>query len=410
MIVLTVGMLVACNSGGEGDTEQVELKVFIGQPRFREQYERHFEKFIEQVRVEQGIELTISLEMPNDSESGAILQTRMAAGDSPDIFSFHPINDTELYTQAGWLADLSDEPFIETLYEPARDAVTYNGQIIGVPLESVQWGYMFNRELFNDLELELPNTLSEMKEIIEILHENDIQPFLLSYGESYIPQLFLPLIVGSFIETTHPHFIEDMNNGEASFADLEGMFEIMDLVHNNGTDRPFEIGADQGAANFANGQAAMYVQGPWMADTLLAVIPDFDFGVAPLPISHDPGGTLINMTYSNALGVSNQSENKELAKQFINFILDEDHSSSLFESLGFNRISTVHDFPPFPWLEESSQFIEQGRAYVDPLIPSAVKAESERMFQSYFSGSATNEDVIVALDRAWEQFNRHRSD
>jgi len=401
--ILSLGALSACDQ--TSDAAEVELRVFIGQPRLREQYEAHFDRFIEQMR-EEGVEVTITLEMPSDNESSSILQTRIASGDAPDVFSFHPGFEAPLYADAGWLADLSDEPFVDLLFDAARNYVTQDGMVIGVPLEGVRWGYLFNREIFADLGLELPQTITEMRHVVDVLHANDITPFVLSYQEGWIPQLFLSLTMGGLIETIYPNFVESMNNDESSFAVMSQMFEIMDLVNANGTERPFEVGADQGAADFANGLAAMYVQGPWMSDSILAVNPDIDFGVAPLPVSDDSAGTMINSSFSLALGVSSDSPNQEMARRLVNFILDEEYSSQFFESLGFNALATVHHFEPHPWLREADEFVAQGRTYMDPRIPSAVRTESERAFQSYFAGDWTQEEVIEALDRAWEQFNR----
>jgi raffinose/stachyose/melibiose transport system substrate-binding protein len=47
--ILFAGLLAGCNAGGSsssgdaggGDGDKVELKVFIGQPRFKEQYETY---------------------------------------------------------------------------------------------------------------------------------------------------------------------------------------------------------------------------------------------------------------------------------------------------------------------------------------------------------------------------------
>ena len=214
----------------------------------------------------------------------------------------------------------------------------------------------------------------------------------------------MSLTVGGLENTSNQGFIESMNEGKGSFADLTDMFPIMDLVHAHGTDRPFEVGQDQGASDFANGKAAMWVQGPWMAESIIASNEDFSFGVAPLPLNDDQSATLINLGTSTSLAVSKTSKVKDVAKDFINYILDDEDSSALYEDLGFNPISEVHTFEPYPWLEESAQYVEEGQAYLEVLIPSAVKSESEKLFQSYFAGDASQEDVIKGLDRAWEQY------
>jgi raffinose/stachyose/melibiose transport system substrate-binding protein len=362
---------------------------------------------VKKEKKEKNINVKIKLELPNPNQASQLLKTRLASGDSPDIFSLHAINDIPLFYKAGYLEDLSNEPFVEKLYDTVKPAVTTNdGKVVAVPLETIQWGYLYNKKIFRDLGLKLPQTISEMKETIKILKEHNITPFLLTYKDTYIPQLLLPLTVGGLVSTDYPDFINKMNKGKGSFAELKEMFQIMDLVNANGTKRAFEIGQDQGAVDFANGKAAMWVQGPWMAESILKANKNFEFGVAPLPINDNPKATLLNITTSTSLVVSKMSKNKEVAKDLINYILDDKDSSAFYQSLKFNPVAKVHNFKPYPWLKESTEYVKQGRAYQDPRIPSAVKDESQKLLQSYFAGDATQEDVIKGLDRAWEQFNK----
>ncbi len=52
------------------------------------------------------------------------------------------------------------------------------------------------------------------------------------------------------------------------------------LINANGTKKPFEVGNEASAADFANGKSAMWVKGPWNADAILKVNPSFEMGVA----------------------------------------------------------------------------------------------------------------------------------
>lgn len=410
--IFFVGLLAGCNSGsstssGEGgDGEKVELKVFIGQPRFKEQYETYIDQFVKKQKEEKGRDVTVKLELPSVNEADQLLKTRLASGDSPDVFAIHAINDIPVYDKAGYLEDLIGEPFVDKLYDTVKPMVTRNDKVLAVPLETLQWGFLYNKDIFEENGIEVPKTLTEMKAVIKALEDKEITPFIRAYKDSYIPQLFLPLTVGALESTTNKGFIDKMNKDEASFAELEGMFDIIDLVHAHGTDRPFEVGQDQGAAAFASGQAAMWVQGPWMAESMLATNENFNFGVAPLPINDDENATLINLGASTSLAVSKVSKVKDVAKDFVNYILDDKDSSAFYESLGFNPISDIHTFETYPWLEESSKYVAEGKVYEDPTMPSAVKSQSEKLLQSYYADDISKEEVIEGLDRAWQEANK----
>jgi raffinose/stachyose/melibiose transport system substrate-binding protein len=371
-------------------------------PRFRDHFEEYFAEFKEKEMKEKNIDVRIKLEMPNPQNAEQILKTRLASNDAPDIFTLHAMADIPTFYEAGYLTDLSEQPFVDTLYDSVKRTVTYDNKVVALPLESLAWGYLYNKEIFSELNLTPPETLAEMKETIAVLNNNDLTPFLLSFKESWIPQLMMALSLGGVVNSEYPDFVADMNNNQASYADVKEVFNIIDLIMENGTNKPFEVGSTAGSADFASGRAAMWVQGPWMAGSILEANPEMEIGVAPLPVSNNPEGTMINLSTSTSLAVSKNSKNKEVAYDLINYILDQEKSSELFEKLKFNPISTVHDYQTFPWVEEAMAYASKGRAYQDLSLPGGVTDETAKLLQSYYVETVSREDIIKALDKAWK--------
>lgn len=150
----------------------------------------------------------------------------------------------------------------------------------------------------------------------------------------------------------------------------------------------------------------MWIQGPWFAETILKSNPDFNFGVAPMPINDNPDDTKINLSTSTSLAVSSSSKNKEVALDFVNYILDDKDSSAFYEALKFNPIAKIHDFKSFPWVDDAQKYVSEGKAYEDPSLPQAVKDESGKALQGYYSGQINQQQVIDALDKAWKSYNK----
>ncbi|MBO9599717.1 MAG: extracellular solute-binding protein, partial [Cohnella sp.] len=246
-----------------------------------------------------------------------------------------------------------------------------------------------------------PQTLDEMKAVVEKLKAAGQTPFLLAYQESRVPQLMTALSIGGTVSSEHPDWISKMNKGEASYNDIASIFDIIDLINANGTAKPFEVGSGQGSTDFANGKAAMWIQGPWMAESILKAKPDFEFGVAPLPVGNNPAGTMINLATSTSLAVSSTSSNPEVAKDLVNFILDDQASSALFEELKFNPIATIHNYEMFPWIQEATSYVSQGKAYLDLQMPPGVTDEQAKLLQSYYSKDVSKEQFIKTMDATW---------
>ncbi len=417
VLALTLSIVTGCSGGiansdkndtatsNNGETvepaEKVELKVFMSFPRFKDNFEQYFEQFKEKELAEKNIDVTIELEMPSADQAGQILQNRLASNDAPDIFTLHAIADIPTFYEAGYLTDLSDQEFTDDLYDSVKETVTYDDKVVALPLESLAWGYLYNKEIFDELELEVPSTLDEMQDVIDTLNENDITPFELAFQESWIPQLMMALSLGGTVTSENPDFIDNMNNGNGSYDDVSGVFDIIDMIMENGTDKPFEVGSAAGSADFANGKAAMWVQGPWMSESILEANPDMKIGVAPLPVSNNPDGAMINLSTSTSLAISPTTKNMEVAQDLLNYILDEKDSSELFEQLKFNPIANMHNYESFPWVDEAMTYVADGKAYLDLSLPGGVTDETAQMLQSYYAGTVTKGDIIDALDKAW---------
>jgi raffinose/stachyose/melibiose transport system substrate-binding protein len=56
-------------------------------------------------------------------------------------------------------------------------------------------------------------------------------------------------------------------------------------------------------------------------------------------------------------------------------------------------------------VEDALVYVNKGQSYKDPAIPSAVKDESGKAFQSYYQKSMTKDQVIKDLDKTWKDAN-----
>lgn len=134
----------------EAEATQAELKVFMTLPRFKDQFDKYFEQFKAKEKAEKNIDVKINLEMPNSDQAEQILKTRLASNDAPDLFNIHA-NNISTYYDPGYMADLSDQPFVGSLYENVKKIVTYKDKVVALPMESTSWGYLYNQKIFSDL-------------------------------------------------------------------------------------------------------------------------------------------------------------------------------------------------------------------------------------------------------------------
>ncbi len=428
MMLLIAMTLTACGNGGEntsanskaGEAEEtasvgdasaetapakeVELNIMMSFPQYMDQWEDYCDQFEAKMLAEENVKVTINLEMPSADQYDSILQARLTGDDTPDLFTIQA-NNIQTYANAGYLTDLTNEESIAKVYDNVKETVTVDGKVMGVPIESTAWSVLYNKQMFEDAGVTPPETLDELKAVCVALQEKGYTPFMLAFQEQWVPQLMTAVTLGGKTTGDLPDWLERMYKDEASYEEVREIFDVINLIMENGTKRAMEEGSEVGAADFANGAAAMFVQGTWSANTIMTTNPDMQLGVFALPVNNNPECTRINLATSTVLGVYANGLEKELAIKFANYVLDDNDSSALFQACGFNPISSIHAFETASWVQDAYKYVEEGRSYQDLVLPSSVTDEQGRLLQELYVGSVDVDGIIERLDGAFKEAN-----
>lgn len=382
------------------------LNIMMNFPRFTEQMEAYLGKFKGKMLSEKNIEVTTNLEMPSSDQYENILKTRLSANDAPDLFTVHASAWLPTFVKAGYVADLTGQPAAGKLYPDVRKTVSIENKVYAVPFESTVWGYLYNKDIFDKYSLKAPDTLDEMKAVVKTLNDNGITPFELAFQEQWVPQLMTALTLGGKVSGNIPDWTERMYKDQGSYNEVAEIFDVIDLIMKNGTKNALEKGSEQGAADFANGKAAMFVQGTWSAESILGVNPDIKIGVGALPVNNDINCTKINLATTTSLAVYSSTKEMDTALELANYILDDKDSSQLYKDLKFNPVATCHNFEQYSWAQEASKYVAEGRAYLDLVLPNAVTDEQGKLLQSYYVGKTTKEKFIETMDKTFKNANK----
>ena len=412
LVICMVFLTVACAKepvaevvATQDQPREAELNIMMSIPQFMDQWDTYVQQFEAKMLAEENIKVKVNLEMPSSDQYESVLQARLTSDDAPDLFTLHS-NNIGTYNKAGYLTDLSNEPLATKIYENVKSTVSVEGKLLGVPLESQAWGVLYNKDIFEELSLEAPKTLSDLENIVNILNENDYTPFMLAYQEQWVPQLMTALTLGGKVSGDVPDWVDRMNNNEGSYSEVSDIFGPIDLIMENGTIRAMEVGSEAGAADFANGKAAMFVQGTWASGTIMATNPDMKLGVFALPVNENEECTSVNLSTSTTLAVHPDAKEMELALMFANYVLDDQDSAALFQACSFNPLATSHTYEPASWVADASSFVAAGKSYKDLVLPSAVTDEQGKLLQEYYVKTITKEDFITRMDEVYKSSNK----
>jgi len=405
-LLLTVIMVMCSFGAAMAEEKTAELNIMMSSANLMEQWQDFCDQFAAKVLAEQNIKVKINLEMPASGQYDSVLQARLNGGDAPDVYMIH-CNNLNVYTKAKYTTDLTQEAFTAQLFESVRKTVTLeDGKVYAAPLENQAWGVLYNKEIFEECGLKTPDTLTELKAACETLKAKGYTPFMLAFQEQWVPQLMTALTLGGKVSGELPDWVDRMYKDEGSYEEVREIFDVIQLIMANGTKRAMEEGSEAGAADFAMGAAAMFVQGTWAEGSVMTANPDMKVGVMPLPINDNPGCTMLNMATSSVLCVYPKSTEKELALQFINYIYDEEVSSQLFQACTYNPVAACHTYEPSQCVASAAEFLAAGRAYEELVLPSAVTDEQGKLLQELYVGTVTVDEIITRLDAAFQNANK----
>jgi raffinose/stachyose/melibiose transport system substrate-binding protein len=114
-----------------------------------------------------GITVTFSPSAP--AEYNAVLNSKLKAGSAGDLITCRPFDASLALYDAGQLADLSDLPGMANFSNVAKSAwQTDDGSAsFCVPMASVIHGFIYNKDAFAELGLDVPTTVDEFFTVLD---------------------------------------------------------------------------------------------------------------------------------------------------------------------------------------------------------------------------------------------------
>ncbi|MBE0689939.1 MAG: carbohydrate ABC transporter substrate-binding protein, partial [Anaerolineae bacterium] len=108
------------------------------------------------------------------TEYNAALNAKLEGGTAGDLITCRPFDLSLGLFQAGYLASLNDLPGMANFGDVAKSAwITDDGSdVFCVPMASVIHGFIYNADMFAELGLEEPTTVSEFYAVLDAIKEN----------------------------------------------------------------------------------------------------------------------------------------------------------------------------------------------------------------------------------------------
>jgi multiple sugar transport system substrate-binding protein len=270
---------------------------------------------------------SIKLEIVPGDQQYAKLDTRLAAGEGPDLarMQYQAIGR---YSSEGAMVDLSEylEGEEASAFTPAFwQAVQYEGTPYALPHHTDTFAVFYNTKMFDDVGIQVPGSLEESwtwDEFMQVAGQIKDSgaaryPFAMNWqtaGAAYRWMSFLYQHGGTLLNEDLSGPAIDSPEGIETIAWNQSWFQD-DMVPPSTS-----IKSTEPIENlFSNGTIAMMLQGDWLMPYLednMEADWDVTYMVRDVQMASDMGG--------NAIGVTKDSQNPEMAADFLNFVASEE--------------------------------------------------------------------------------------
>ncbi len=239
-----------------------------------------------------------------------------------DIYLLNP-DTLRVLGEEGLLADMSGLSCAENLRDVVKTANTVDGKLVGIPQEVVAYGLFINQDMFDQYNLELPETPEEFLECCRVFQENGVETPVGAnrwWLETFVfAQAYADLYNGGNTEAE----IAALNSGESKYSDyMRPAFEFLQEMIDCGyidAQKAYESEAIEGEGADFLAQKTPIVMAYWGAANSETAYgrPDFNMVVIGFPSSRGQM-PVIPMT---GFGVGTDAENREDALQVLDVML-----------------------------------------------------------------------------------------
>jgi len=390
----------AVKSGGD----PVKLTMYSWRPEDKDGYQLLIEEF-----QKQNPDIQVEFKPFKSTEYNTILNNTLQSGTGVDILQLRPYDAATAIADAQYLTPLDGLKGLEQIQDSYLTAAKgSDGKVYGVPFMLNNAVIFYNKKMFEELGLKVPETYEQFMTLNETLKSKNIVPIAQSGKAAYLLSMTHAVIGASAYGGNG--FVDAVLKGETNFKDpkfVESINRMKQLEPYFPKD--FIAIEDKDAqAMFYSGQAAMYINGSHRLETFKANDLDFpvDFfsGFAASPGEKPNIVTWVDGSYA----VAKSSKYQEQALKFMEFIASKTFGQMFSEKL--TRVSPITGVEPAePLLKQMAAIsAEQSTPYLiltnfNRGAPSS-KVTFEDSLQGMYLGKLTPEQVADALQASVDKW------
>jgi raffinose/stachyose/melibiose transport system substrate-binding protein len=392
-----------------GPVEEVDLEVWYlsGSPE-----EIQLVEGLSNTFAEKHPGVTVTLSAYGFDEMNKTIKLALDSGTGPDVAYVSPGAGAGhiSYAQAGHLVELTDI-VTERGWDQRHpmDAIMYwqkelGGPIWGVPYDVTNVGVFYNKNIFDELGLNPPQTFEEFETLLANLKDQGYTPFSVGALDGWPFDHYFGILVHVTVPIEKIEALNYLQPGVSFTEDgfVQAATVLNDWIGKGYFNDNFLAASYQDQNNlFITGETAMNIGGTWNNATFVQQA-DFEVGFFPVPKVNPDIAWHSMVTPNNVWIVPKYSEHQELALDYIDYMLSGEVARALWDS---GDIPTF-DFATLPEATSGLQAdvyqagLDTGIGYYfTNNMPEAMETEWSAL-QLMASGDLTPQEAMEMIEEA----------
>ncbi len=257
------------------------------------------------------------------------VSTQFAGGNAPDLVwltagDASPTS-AQAFAKAGYLADLSNESWVSSMYPKTKPQFEYQGKVyirdFGLqPLSLLT----YSTDYFTQHNLQPPTTFSQLLSLCTTIAGQGKTPISWAGASQPVNSNNVAVLAGNTVFAQDPNWLADAVAGKTTFSSTAGWKEAVQQVVDMKNAKCFSPGAagetlNQMISDFATGQAAMMFTTTGLDGQVLKQDPNIKLAIFAAPAA-SADSTRITVQAAGGLGISAKSSHKAQAQAFLDFL------------------------------------------------------------------------------------------
>ncbi|MVQ43933.1 extracellular solute-binding protein [Microbacterium sp. MAH-37] len=348
-----------------------------------------------------------------DTSGVDVVSASFVRGNPPDIMLANYNMEVSRFVERCALSDLGDTDAASEIkddYQPLLDQYgVCAGRTSALPYSVMAASVIYNKQIFADNGIDVPTTWDELLAACEALKAAGVTPFEATLKDDWtVGQGWFDYTVGGsldvidFFDALKVEGADVGPSSETSFSKdfAEPMDRMQQLLKSYINEDAPSRGYNDGNLAFAQGKAAMYLQGPWAFSEIAKTAPDLELGTFPLPMTDSEDDLAVRVNLDLAAMIPEGSRHKEAARDFLEYLYEPENIEEYNASqLGFTPTESA-PAPDDPRIEGMIEYVDSGRIYQGPsvLVPKTIPVFNYAQAMALGADPAS---VLATMDADW---------